>query len=98
MSGMELGKFEKGSIFSDSKAKSLRQRWFSSKNTTELSSGDVTQTGDSEESFVQCNSLIKSRCKRGKHESIKHYRVLAIFKKYYNKHYVATDGTKFEIK
>jgi hypothetical protein len=79
MNMMELGKFEKGSIFSDSKAKSLRQRWFSSKNTTELSSGDVTQTGDSEESFVQCNSLIKSRCKRGKHESIKHYRVLANF-------------------
>ena len=31
MNMMELGKFEKGSIFSDSKAKLLRQRWFSAK-------------------------------------------------------------------
>jgi hypothetical protein len=38
------------------------------------------------------------RCKRGKHESIEHYRVLAICTKYYYKWYVATDGTKFQFK
>lgn len=35
---------------------------------------------------------------RGKHETIECYRVLTIFIKYYNKRYVATDGTKFEFK
>ena len=38
------------------------------------------------------------RCKRGKHESIEHYRVLVFFTKYYYKWYVATDGNKFEFK
>jgi hypothetical protein len=80
MNKMELGKFEKGSIFSDSKAKLLRQRWFSAIKTTELSSGNVSQTGDSEQNFVQCDSLIKLRCKRGKHESIEHYSVCYFYK------------------
>ncbi len=32
MNMMELGKFEKGSIFSDSKTKFPKQRWFSEKS------------------------------------------------------------------
>ena len=72
MSMMELGKIEKGSIFLDTKAKLLRQRWFSAKHRSAPSSGDVAYTGDLEQNFVQCDSLIKLRCKRGKHEAIKH--------------------------
>lgn len=61
MNMMELVKAENGLINSDVKAKLLRPRWFSAKNPTASSSGDVAQTGYPEQNFVQCDSLVKLR-------------------------------------
>jgi hypothetical protein len=51
---------------------------------TALSSGDVAKTVDPEQNFVQL-MVSKLRCKMCMQASIKNYRVLAIFTKYYNK-------------
>ena len=45
--------------------------------------------------------MIKLNCKRGKSESVEHYRVLALFSKFYNKWFVASVENfpwKFDVK
>ena len=94
---LQLGKIEKGSSKSDAKSKSLKQRWFTAKGKKGVgqhnSKNDIDPIG---EVWIERDSLITMKCKRGKgNETIEYYRVLAVFTKYYNKWFVATDESRF---
>ena len=93
---LSLGKIEQGSISSDSKSKSLNARWYGTKNETKK--GKVTEdnnTGDG--IFIERDSLVSLKVKRGKSESIHIYRVLSIFSKHSNKwlYHLAADKIPF---
>lgn len=86
-----LGRLEKGSMSMDGRFKSLPGRWFNAKNPS-LKSSDYID-GDGVQ-FIQRDSLITVKAKRGKTESIEYYRVLGIFSKHYNKWYLHWDEDK----
>ena len=74
---------QKGSLTTDAKFKSLAARWYACKkaSTTSLDcpiSGEASGNSDT----VERDILVKMKCKRGKHESLERYRVLAIFSKH----------------
>jgi hypothetical protein len=94
MAMVDLSKNERGSISLDGKAKSLQQRWFGMKKSMTVSSDGNDEGGiDSCECvrYLERNSLISLKCKRGRFESIEMYRVLGLFTKYYNKWFIATE-------
>ena len=87
---LRLGKIEEGSISSAARFKSLNARWFGvkgSKQKSEESCGD-------EQVYIQRNTLIKMKYKRGRTEHTVYYQVMCIFSKHYNKWFVHLDDTK----
>ena len=91
---LQLGKLEKGALTSDSKYNSRNGRWFSQKasgaSNANSKEGDKAQDLD-KDLWIQRDSLVQSKCKRGKTESIEYYRVLGFFTKYYNKWFVSIE-------
>ena len=83
---LQLGKIEQGSLTNDSKYKSLQGRWFGEKKN--FPKKDDNKNLEEKKLHIKRDSLVKIRCKWNKTESLKYYRVLSIFSKYYNKWYV----------
>ena len=90
---LQLGKSEKGAVTTASKYNSLNGRWFSQKvKKDDAGSGNGdNSTNDDGGVYIQRDSLIQLKCKRGKSESVENYRVLAFFTKSYNKWFVALE-------
>lgn len=87
-----LGRLEKGSMSVEGRFKSLPGRWFNAKNHPSRNDGNTSMMVDGR--FIQRDSLITVKAKRGKTESIEYYRVLGIFSKHYNKWYLHWDDDK----
>jgi hypothetical protein len=93
---VQLGKLEKGALTSDGHFNSRNGRWFGKKKKA-----TSVSVGEEAELFIRRNSLIQLNCMRGKSESVEHYRVLALFSKFYNKWFVASVENfpwKFDVK
>ena len=90
MGCLNLGKREADSLTMETKSKSRNERWFTSKekSSSGQDGGTVPEdTSADNNTYIRRDSLIKLNCKRGKVETVEYYRVLAIFKKFYNKWY-----------
>jgi hypothetical protein len=86
---LELGTIEKGSVLLASKHNSRNGRWFNQKVKTVVCDDGVDSTNDG--LYIQQDSLIQLKCKRGKSESVENYRVLGFFTKFYNKWFVSLE-------
>lgn len=90
---LQLGQMEKGSVRTDHKVKSIRDRWFSQKHRSDNNTSESKEGRIEDGVYIKRDSLIQLKCKRGKsHESIEYYRVLGFFFKYYNKWYMSLDN------
>ena len=79
-----------GSVLPDGKYTSLQARWFWGKNK----SIDNNTVSEDATTFIERNSVVSLKCKRGKIVTVEKYRVLCIFSKSYNKWYVEWDNEK----
>ena len=87
---LRLGKIEQGAVSSAARFKSLNARWFGitgAKKKVEESHGD-------EQVYIERDSLVKMKYKRGGDEHVCFYQVLCIFSKNYNKWFVHLDEEK----
>ena len=85
---MVIGKIEQGSVLPDGKYTSLQARWFHGKKK----SMDNSTVSEDATTFIERNSVVSLKCKRGKIVTVEKYRVLCIFSKSYNKWYVEWDN------
>lgn len=82
---LELGKIEQGSVSMAGGFKSLQARWFGQKKRK----GNKKDEMDVEEVvWIERDTLIKMKYKRGQQESEHYYRVFGIFTKHSNKWFV----------
>ena len=77
-----FGKMDKGATSSAGKYKLRNERWF---NQKQKKPPKEEVTDGIEYLHNLSDRLIQVRCKRGSAETVKCYRVLALFTKYYNK-------------
>ena len=85
---LPLGKLKQGTITTLSKFKYQYASWFNQskmKNNTDKEETLICK----ENLYIQPDSFIQIRCKKGKSESTENYRVLAFFLKTNNKWYPA---------
>eukprot|EP00957_Ditylum_brightwellii_P066403 5041437-Ditylum_brightwellii.AAC.1 len=92
MDYLELKLIEKVSTKKEHKFKSLEQWWFSAKTSNKTKLGKHSDTGGEDDVYIECDSLVNLKCRQGRKESIEYYHVLALFKKFYNKWYVAEES------
>ena len=89
---IQLGKVEKGAVSTASKFNSRNGRWFSQKKRSAVVGANAEGSRDVDDDIcIQPNSLVQVKCNRGKSVSVKYYRVLSLFDKYYNKWWVPID-------
>ena len=83
---LSLGIIDVGSTYQDRRTKSLSQRWFT-KCKVDQSKEEISVKN--ENSFIARHTIVAFECAYGsdnnKVQSVEHFRVLAIFSKYYNK-------------
>lgn len=90
---LQIGKIEKGSLQPEGKFQSIVGRWFKCKPKTRVGSGNAeTEIREGDSQYINRDSLVSMKCKRGKNVSIQLYRVLAIFSKHYNKWFTHWDS------
>jgi hypothetical protein len=87
---MQVGKIGQGSVLPDGKYTSLQARWFRGK----IKSIDNNTVSEDATTFIERNSVVSMKCKRGNIVTVEKYRVLCIFSKSYNKWYVEWDNEK----
>lgn len=87
---LRLGKIEQGSVSSAANFKSLNARWFGVKATMKK----TEDTCGENSLYIERDSLVKMKYKRGGDEVIRFYQVLCIFSKHYNKWFVHLDDSK----
>eukprot|EP00957_Ditylum_brightwellii_P098006 7464582-Ditylum_brightwellii.AAC.1 len=92
MGYLDLKPIEKESTTKGHMFKPLEMQWFSAKNSNATKLEKLQDTGGEEDVYIECDSLVKLKCKQGKKESIEYYHVLALFTKYYNKWYIAEES------
>ena len=80
---------DKGATASAEEYKSRNERWF---NQSQKKPTNEEVTDGIEDLYIRSNSLIQVRCNRGIAETVKCYRVLYLFTKYYNKWFVSIEN------
>ena len=76
----------------DGKFTLLLTCWFRRKPKKSVMQDIGAESESSVGPYIEHGSLVTIKCKRDTHESIEHYRVLAIFSKSYNKWWVHWDS------
>jgi len=95
---LQLGKMEKGSISSKGRYRSLNARWFGCKmkKSSAQEQSSMGKATPADKCMISRDTLVKFRVKRGKNESVEHFRVLAIFSKHYNKWFIHWESDSVE--
>ena len=86
---LRMGKIEQGAVSSAARFKSLNARWFGIKGAKK-----VEESNGDEPVYIDRDSLVKMKYKRGRVEHDCYYQVLCIFSKSYNKWFVHLDDEK----
>ena len=88
---LQLGKIDKGLVSKHGKYTFISSCWFRNKPNKEngYKYNKVQESGDV---YIEHAILITTKYKRGKYDSIKFYRVLSIFRIYYNKWFIHMDS------
>jgi hypothetical protein len=89
---VELKKREQASISNKQKAKSLNSRWFQKEDKVKKTAQDG-ETAIEDSSYLEHDRLVELKTKTSI-KTIKIYRVLGIWQKYYNKWYLSKEPRK----